>query len=54
MRGAEDGRDVKKRCRLSIDFEIEAKDFTDVPVLRGESPEDMPGEYIVEWQQIRH
>lgn len=39
---------MKKRYRLSLDFESEVKDFTDVPVLRGEWPEDTTPQYIIE------
>ena len=39
---------LKKHYRLSLDFEIEVMDFTDVSVLRGEWPEDTPPQYIIE------
>ena len=39
---------MKKCYRLSLDFEVEIKDFASVPVLRGEWSEDTPPQYIIE------
>lgn len=38
---------MKKRYRLSLDFEIEVKEFTDVPVPRGEWSDDTSPQYII-------
>ena len=39
---------MKKRYRLTLDFELETKDFTEVPVRRGEWPQETPGQDIVQ------
>jgi len=39
---------MKKRYRLSLEYEVEVKDFSTVPVRRDEWPPDTPGEHIVQ------
>ena len=39
---------MKKSYRLSLDYEIEVKDFNDVPVPRGEWSDDTEPQYIIE------
>lgn len=38
---------MKKRYRISLDYEIEIKDFKDVHVMRNDWPPDASGKYIV-------
>lgn len=39
---------LKKRYRLCLEYEVEVKEHSAIPVYRAEWPDDVPGEYIVE------